>query len=125
MAGRPPVAVKVTGGAEVARALKSVGESTKDLTKANRAIAQMVANAAAGIGPNPTGTLAGGYRPRGTTRRAAVANAVPYAPPIEFGWPRRNIEAQRRIERAVEANRETIVEMHAEGLREIGERHGF
>lgn len=68
------------------------------MTAVNRAAAGVVASAARGTAPRRTGRLAGSIRTAGTTASRAVISAgrasVPYAAPIHWGWPARNIPEQ-------------------------------
>lgn len=86
--------VEVRGRAELVRTMKAAGEDLKDLNRANKAAAEIVAPAAAANAPVRTGRLAASGRPAGTRTMALVrfgGAAVPYGPPIHFGWPGHNI----------------------------------
>jgi hypothetical protein len=93
----PRSLVKVEGARELRATLKAAGDSFADLKAANAAAAGIVAPVAAGRAPVRTGRLAATVRPAGTKVAAIIRAgraAVPYAGPIEFGWPSRNIEPQ-------------------------------
>lgn len=93
----PRSLVKVEGARELRATMKKAGDDLADLKAANAAAAGIVAPAAAGRAPVRTGRLAATVRPAGTKTAAIVRAgraAVPYAGPIEFGWPGHNIEAQ-------------------------------
>lgn len=93
-AGSLDVTVKVDGARELRRALKRAGADMKELSAAHRAASSIVAQAAAAFVPHRSGRLAASIRAQATRTRARVAagsSAVPYAGPIHWGWPRRNI----------------------------------
>jgi hypothetical protein len=92
--------VRVTGDAEVARALRGLGADLDDLDPALDAIGALAAAAVARTAPKRTGRLAGSARPRRSRGRVSVEVAVPYAGPINHGWPARNIAPSHFIERA-------------------------
>lgn len=78
--------------------MKKAGVDLTELKATNAKVAGIVATRGRGEAPvGPTGRLAGSVRP-GATKTMAVVRAgyarVPYAGPIHWGWPKRNIEAQ-------------------------------
>lgn len=107
---------QIVGSARLRRALKKAGHDVNDLKRAHLAAANVVANAARvtapvrkprerkGI-PRPNrkkrgrppvpGKLKASVR-AGATQRAAIIRAgnarAPYAGPIHWGWPKRNIK---------------------------------
>lgn len=89
--------IKVEGGARLRRTLRQAGADLGDLAAAHSATARMVAAAGRARAPKVTGRLAGTVRPSGTKTKAVVRAGfarVPYAGPIHWGWPARNITAQ-------------------------------
>lgn len=97
-------ALQVEGARELRRALKAAGVGIQDLKDANRQVADVVL--AAADPPHRTGRLAGSERAAGT-QAAAIVRAggarTPYAGPIHWGWPARNIVANPWITRAAES----------------------
>lgn len=92
---RPQVEVK--GAKELRKQLKSAGDDLKDLKATHKKIAQIVEFDALQLAPVVTGGLVGSIRASGTQTSAIVRagrSSVPYAGPIHWGWPARNIEAQ-------------------------------
>lgn len=78
--------------------MKAAGLDLEELKATNASVAGVVASAGrAGAPVGPTGRLAASVRP-GATKTMAVTRAgfarVPYAGPIHWGWPKRNITAQ-------------------------------
>lgn len=90
-------ALQVQGARQLRASLKAAGLSVQDLKDAHAAVAEQVARDSAATVPRRTGRLAASVRPSGTQTAAIVRagrKAVPYAGPIHWGWPKRNIKAQ-------------------------------
>ncbi|MCI2148846.1 HK97 gp10 family phage protein [Bifidobacterium crudilactis] len=91
--------ITVKGADNLARTLKKAGADMKDLRKGNKQAAQVVVGPARTLAPKgKTGRLSKSVR-AGATAKAGVIRAgnnktVPYAGPIEYGWPGHHIEAQ-------------------------------
>jgi hypothetical protein len=111
---RAPV-VQVEGARELRKALKKAGEDLGDLKALNAAIGNVVVAAARGKAPTRTGALAGSLRSAnivgGVTVRAGSAG-VPYAGPIHWGWPSRNIKAQPFVVEAAQTTEAEWVAMY-------------
>lgn len=104
-----------------------MGADLKDLTKINRAAAEDVARAARDRAPVLTGRLRKSVRASATKTRGTVSagsKAVPYAGPIHFGWPARNIEAQPFIYDALDARRDEVVGKYREHVADLVVRVG-
>lgn len=100
-------ALRVDGARELRASLKRAGISVQDLKDAHKEVAELVKREAQGpTAPRRSGVLAGSIRAAGT-QSAAIVRAgsarVPYAGPIHFGWPARNIKAQPWISEAAES----------------------
>ena len=93
----PTGGVKVSGLAKLTRDLISMGVEVDDLKDAFSEIAAEGARIAASFAPvGPTGRLKAdirGNRARSSAVVAAGRASVPYAGPINYGWPKRNITA--------------------------------
>lgn len=89
--------IKVEGAARLRRTLRQAGDDLGDLKSAHAEAANIAAEASASLAPKRTGTLAQTIRGAGT-KTAGVLRAgyasVPYAGPIHWGWPARNISPQ-------------------------------
>lgn len=95
MAQRP--GVQVTGATEIRRELKRAGESLRELREINLKAANVVAAEGRQMVPRLTGMLGRTIRPTATNAMGSVwagKRLVPYAGPIHFGWPARNIAPQ-------------------------------
>ena len=95
--------VKVYGVKRLRRSMKKAGQDLADLKAVHAEVAAYVANLAAGKAPRRTGKLAGSVRGNKAVARSTVMAgraSVPYAAPIHWGWPARNIERNAWIGRA-------------------------
>lgn len=104
---RPQVEVK--GAKELRKQLKAAGDDLADLKATHKKIAQIVEFDALQLAPVVTGGLVGSIRASGTQTAAIVRagrKSVPYAGPIHWGWPARNITAQPFLVDAQEAKYE-------------------
>lgn len=113
MAGAPRV--QVTGAKELRKALRRMGADLKDMQRTNKAAAEPVARRAREIAPRLTGRLAGNTRATASQREGAVlvgSRSVPYAGPIHFGWPARNIEPNPFLYDALDDRRSEVVDIY-------------
>ena len=96
---------KVEGLNQVVRALQQMGVEVDDLKDAFAKIADQAAQVAASNAPRLTGRLAADIRGNRAKSKAVVTAgraSVPYAGPINYGWPKRGIEASQFMQRADE-----------------------
>jgi len=99
------VGFRVQGLSQVVRALKALGLEVDDLKAAFAKIAAEGAQAASGHAPRRSGRLASDIRGNRAQSKAVVTagrGSVPYAGPINYGWPRRNIAASGFMQAADE-----------------------
>lgn len=92
---KPPV-VEIAGLKELRRTLRKAGDDLADLKQANGAAAAVAADGGRDRVPTLTGLLGSTIRSAGTKTAGIVRvgkTAVPYANPIHWGWPSRNIPA--------------------------------
>lgn len=104
--------VRVDGLRELVRDLERVGVEVADLKDAFGQIATRAANLAASFAPRRSGKLAASIRGNRAKNYAAVSAGsarVPYAGPINYGWPKRHIKASGFMQRADDAMRPTVV----------------
>lgn len=109
----------ITGLREVVRNLEKIIGDASDMKQVFTEIGQMVATDASHLAPRRTGKLAGVIKPTKTKNKAAVragSARVPYAGPINYGWPRRGIRASLFLQRAIEADTNKAIEMMEHGL---------
>jgi hypothetical protein len=95
--------VRVEGLNAVVRALLAIGLDVEDLKDAFGSIAAEGARIAAGFVHSRSGRLAGTLRGNRARNKAVIVagrGRVKYAGVANYGWPRRNIEPQRFMQRA-------------------------
>lgn len=115
-------AMEVVGARQLRRTLKQAGIDVQDLKDAHAAVAKTVEQAAKPNTPRDTGALAGTLRSSGTAGAAIVRagnSGHPYAGPIHWGWPERNIRAQPWIDQAGESTSETWAGQYLHALEVI------
>lgn len=123
-----PVGVQVTGAKEFRAALKRMNGDLRDMQRTNKAATQPVAETARDLVPRITGTLQGTIRATATQTKGMVlagSRAVPYAGPIHFGWPRRNISPQPFIYDAADKRRDDVVAIYNGRVEELVRRVGI
>lgn len=128
MAGRQGADVRIEGLPKLRRELREAGESLEDLKGTHRQISGLVASRGKSAGPRKSGALLASVRPSAATsaiRVMAGRAAVPYAGPIHWGWPSRNIGAQPWIRQAATATQSQWLGMYEQGIeRELGKVRG-
>ena len=105
--------VKIEGARQLRRTLKDAGDDLNDLKEVNRAAAAIAANRAKTWAPKKSGRLAGTVRSSGTKTAGIVRagnnrkteSGVPYANPIHWGWPSRNIKANPFLSYSAQATK--------------------
>jgi hypothetical protein len=110
-----PGSVQIEGATELRRAMKRMGKDLSDLTQVNREAAKPVLERAKEIVPRRSGTLGRSIRVTASRSGAKVLagkNGVPYAGPIHFGWPSRNIESQPFLYDAVADRHGQVVDIY-------------
>ena len=126
MAGRQ---VSVEGARELRKALKTVGDEAKaGLKEVNVEVAEIVARAAVTRVPTQSGALRETIRAAGAQTRASVKagfKKVPYAGPIHFGWPARNIAPQPFLYDALDARRGEVVDAYQNGMADLLKKNGL
>lgn len=97
---------RVEGLSAVVRGLQQMGVDVEDLKDAFAKIADEAAQHAAASAPRASGRLASDIRGNRAKSKAVVTagrSSVPYAGPINYGWPSRGIEPAGFMQRADEA----------------------
>lgn len=111
-------AFNVRGGDELARTMRQAGDELGDLTGASKRAGDLVAGAARGRAPKRTGQLAGSLFPVVSATGVTVSSRLPYAGPIHWGWPARNIAAQPFLVDAAARTEDTWVGYYADDVQE-------
>lgn len=112
--------VRVEGLNKAVRALVHLGADVEDLKDGFAAIATKGAEIASNLAPKRSGKLAGTVRGNRAKNKAVVTAGrakVKYAGPINYGWSRRGIRANRFMQRADEQLQPQAVEMLETSLR--------
>lgn len=119
-----PATVRVEGLSRTVRALRAAGADVTDVKDLMHEIGQLIVNASQP--PRKAGTLADTIRAgRGTTKavvRAGGAKA-PYAGPINYGWPARNIASTHFLNDAADREKGEAVATLDRGIAEILRRN--
>lgn len=96
---------RVEGLTSVVRGLQTLGADVEDLKDAFSSIAEEGVQRAANHAPKKSGRLAGDIRGNRAKSKAVVAagrSSVPYAGPINYGWPARGITGSGFMQKADE-----------------------
>lgn len=95
------VLVRVENLNQTVRDLQRLGLEVDDLKDAFSTIAREAADVIESEAPKRSGRLAGSIRGNRAKSKAVVAagrSSVPYAGPVNYGWPKRNIPASRYMQ---------------------------
>lgn len=112
--------VKVQGARELEHTCRDAGDSLEDMTRAHGTAGNYVARLAKGKAPVRSGTLANSIRAvQAPTQVAITAGGpgIPYAGPIHWGWPARNISAQPFLTDALAEAETSVQEIYADDVR--------
>lgn len=114
--------LQLKGASELARSLKKAGADLKDLKAVNREAAQIVVPEAKNLAPHRSGALAKSVR-AGATQKAGVVRVgskkVPYAGPINYGWPKHNIKPTRFANRAAKNTEPQWTQVYQQAVQKI------
>lgn len=117
--------VEVRGDRQLRRALKRVEGNVGDLREVHRDAGEAVAGEARSLVPVESGMLRDTIRlsiklaGRQGTAILAGKGLVPYAGPIHFGWPARNIEPQPFLYDALDRRRGDVIDRYQRGVDSI------
>lgn len=116
------------GARDLRRTLKEAGGDLSELKAANRAAADVVAAAAITRAPKRTGRLASAIRPGASQRAGTVKygrKAVPYAGPIQWGWPARGLKGTFYVTKAAAETESTWIAAYVNHMNKTIEKvHG-
>lgn len=94
-------ALMVVGQKRFVQTMRKAGADMDDLKEVNREAAQIALPAVRNLAPRgKTGRLAGSLRVRAGVIRAG-RKAVPYAGPVNYGWPARRIKPRLFVNNGV------------------------
>ena len=125
-------AVRVEGLAELRKDLRAMQpDARREVTKALKEGAQLVARAARPLAARRSGALAGSFRPGAAGNTAYVRSRLPYAAVQEFGGVIRpkggvvNIEPHPAATQALHDKEEQIVDRIGDAIETVARRHGW
>lgn len=118
--------LQLKGAKELARGLKQAGADLKDLRQINKEAAQIVVPEAKSLAPKgKTGKLAASVR-AGATQKAGVVRVgskrVPYAGPINYGWPKHNIKPTMFANKAAKNTEPQWTQLYQDAVQKIIDR---
>lgn len=119
--------VGVVGLRQFMKQLEQLGVDVADMKSAMNRIGNIVAQEARQLAPVRSGRLAASIRPSLAKNSATIragSVGVPYAAPIHFGWPRRNIQKNPFLYNASDAKRDEVVAAISEELNKLVEQLG-
>jgi hypothetical protein len=118
-----PGVERIDGLREVQRDLRKLGKDTRtEMKGTHQRAAEIVLAGAKRLVPVRTGNLAASMRAMATqtSGRIRVGKAsVPYAGPIHFGWPARNIKPNPFVYDALDPRRDEIVGLYEERIDQL------
>ena len=121
--------LKIEGLREVQAALRGVSDTAKNEMKATHLkAAQVIVPLARQLAPVRTGRLAASLKATATRtsgRVRAGSAAVPYAGPIHFGWPARNIKPQPFVYEALDPRRDEVLNIYEARMAQIIDKYGL
>lgn len=117
--------MELRGARELAKGLRKAGADMKDLRAVNRQAAQVVVPEAKTLVPRRSGRLANSIR-AGATQKAGVVRAgskrIPYAGPINYGWPKRHIKPTRFMNQAAKNTEPEWTKLYRDAVQQIIDR---
>lgn len=120
--------VHVEGLRDITRSMERAGVDVEELKDVMGEIAAEASRVMQSFTPTKTGALKAsirGNRAKGKAVVTAGKARTPYAAPIFYGWPKRNIKPSRTVERTDAVMDDRVTQMLAEGWNEIAKRHGL
>ena len=124
----PKFQIQAEGLRDIAAALADApARMDKELRQANkRAMEKAVVPHVQRGAPRRSGNLAKSVRGLATAKRAQLAvgtpSKVPYAGPINFGWPARNIRPQEFIYAGIAKAEDQILDIYVEELDDVARK---
>lgn len=115
--------LQIEGLRDVQKAMKNFSEDSRnDMKETHRKAGQLIVDGAARLVPVRSGALLASLRSAPTQRQGKVrvgSAAVPYAGPIHFGWPARNIRPNPFIYDVLDNRRDEVLRLYQERIGEL------
>jgi len=122
-------AVEVEGARELRRALLELGyDVANDLKTVNLEGAEQVLEVALRRVPVRTGRLRDTVRASATKTRGSIRagfKRIPYAGPVHFGWPARNIQPNPFLYDAMDERRDEVVQAYSDNITNLRKKYGL
>ena len=115
--------LQIEGLGAVQKAMRNFADDSRnDMKETHRKAGQIVVDGAARLVPVRTGALLASLRSAPTQRQGKVrvgSAAVPYAGPIHFGWPDRNIRPNPFIYAVLDQRRDEVMRLYEERINQL------
>jgi HK97 gp10 family phage protein len=119
---------QVQGARELEQSAHAAADSLGDMASAHSKAGAYITQVARSRAPVASGRLAGSIRAEHSATEVTVTAGgpgVPYAGPIHWGWPARNISAQPFLVDAMEATETSVVNIYGDDIeRTVATIHG-
>lgn len=120
------ISFSIDGIKEVQSSLDKIDKGIRVNIELNRELSKTLAQKASAVAPRMTGALASSVVGNPSTERAQIvagSSAVPYAGVINYGWPKRNIEAKPYLTKTVNDNLGYIVQKYEDSIKDIVKKY--
>ncbi|CAB4142710.1 Bacteriophage HK97-gp10, putative tail-component [uncultured Caudovirales phage] len=115
--------LEIEGLRDLQKSLRNLTEDSRnDMKETHRKAGQIVVDGAARLVPVRSGALVASLRSAPTQRQGRVrvgSAAVPYAGPIHFGWPARNIKPNPFIYEVLDGRRQEVYALYSQRISEL------
>lgn len=121
--------LQIEGLGAVQKAMRNFADDSKnDMKETHRKAGQIVVDGAVRLVPVRSGALLASLRSAPTQRQGKVrvgSAAVPYAGPIHFGWPARNIRPNPFIYAVLDQRRDEVLRLYEERIDQLITKYGL
>lgn len=120
----PGIKLEIDGVRDTVRAIRRIEDGANDLKQVHGRAAANVQQAV--NAPVRSGKLAASVRSSGQVGAGVIRAgkaSVPYAGPIHWGWPARNIKANPFLVTAAERRTPQVVEIYEQGFVDLIKKH--
>jgi hypothetical protein len=115
--------LEIDGLRDVQKAMRNFSDDSRnDMKETHRRAGQIVVDGAARLVPVRSGALLASLKSAPTQRQGRVrvgSAAVPYAGPIHFGWPARNIQPNPFIYEVLDGRRQEVYALYADRISQL------
>lgn len=115
--------VRLAGLDSTIRDLRAVGVQTRDITSLLRKALRPTYTQARALVPYGTGTLRRSIKLRASNNWAYISATAPYAGPIHYGWPRKNISPNMFLRTPAKDNETQITQTITDGITQMLQAH--